>query len=216
MTPRFSIIHPSLGRPDQAVETARLWLSTAKHGYDIQYIVSLNSTDATRSQYLTKFSELPGVIIVTSEATNMVAASNVGAKEATGDILVLVSDDMHPLWHWDDQVAAEFDPDYATVLQVHDGIRNDIVTLPIMNRAAYKKLGYMYHPSYLSMYADNDLAETAKVHGMYKVSQLQFEHRHYSVGKAPVDATYKKENSKVSYEYGQRTFEWRKRNGFPL
>lgn len=216
MTPRFSIVHPSLGRPSQAAETARMWLSTAKHGHDIDYIISLNSTDAARGQYLTHFSELPGITIVTSDATNMVSASNVGAKQSKGDNLILVSDDMFPMWHWDELVAAEFDPELPTVLQVHDGIRNDIVTLPIMNRAAYLKLGYLYHPSYLSMFADNDLAETAKVHGMYKVSQLQFEHRHYTVGKAPIDDTYKRENSKVFYEYGQRTFEWRKRNGFPL
>jgi hypothetical protein len=212
----FSIIHPSLGRPDKAVETAEIWLSSAKRGYDIQYIVSLNSTDVARSQYITKFSAIPRVTIVTSDATNMVAASNVAAKEATGEIMILVSDDMFPMWHWDELLMAELDPEQAQVLQVHDGIRSDIVTLPIMTRAAYKKLGYMYHPSYLSMYADNDLAETAKVHGMYKVSQLQFDHQHYTIGKAPIDETYRKENSKVSFEYGQRTFEWRKRHGFPI
>jgi len=45
---------------------------------------------------------------------------------------------------------------------------------------------------------------------------LRFEHRHYTVGKAPNDATYKHENSSVKYTHGQRVYERRKREGFPI
>lgn len=213
---KISLLHPSLGRPEQAWQTFQTWISTSRDSFDIEYILSLNSTDVTRDRYRALFETFSHATILSSNSTNMVAASNVAAEHSTGDILVLMSDDMFPPWMWDVSLKAEMESKEATVLQVHDGIRNDIMTLPIMNRAAYLKLGYIYHPKYLSMYADNDLAETAKAHGMYKVSELQFEHKHYSVGKAPVDETYRKENSKVSYEYGFRTFEYRKRQGFPI
>jgi hypothetical protein len=201
---KISLLHPSLGRPEQAWQTFQTWISTSRDSFDIEYILSLNSTDGTRDRYRTLFETFSHATILSSNSTNMVAASNVAAEHSTGDILVLMSDDMFPPWMWDVSLKAEMESKEATVLQVHDGIRNDIMTLPIMNRAAYLKLGYIYHPKYLSMYADNDLAETAKAHGMYKVSELQFEHKHYSVGKAPVDETYRKEN------------EYRKRQGFPI
>jgi hypothetical protein len=103
------------------------------------------------------------------------------------------------------------------VLQVHDGIRSDIMTLPIMNRIAYNVLGYLYHPGYISMFADNDLAETAKTHHLYRISSIVgFQHNHYTVGKSHKDATYARENSSIATKVGEKLFEQRKAGGFPL
>ena len=85
-----------------------------------------------------------------------------------------------------------------------------------MNRAAFNKLGYIYHPEYLSMFADNDLHDTARKHGMLRFSELRFEHKHYTAGKSENDATYKHENSPIKYTHGQRVYERRKREGFPI
>ncbi len=148
----------------------------------------------------------------------MVMASNAGAKIAGQDILILVSDDMFAPQGWDSLLLDWFarHPEPA-VLQVHDGIRSDILTIPIMNRGAYERLGYLYHPKYISMFADNDLTETAKAHGMYHVDEsIEIEHRHYTVGKSQLDETYKRENSATAWTHGQRLFNQRQKIGFPL
>lgn len=215
---RFSLIHPSLGRPEQAHACWAAWRGFA-HYTDLEHIVSCNQSDPSLQVYASLFNNDESTVIAT-QSTNMVMASNFAAQRATGDVLILMSDDMFPPQRWDLLLEPYLDTDQPVVLQVHDGIRDDIMTLPIMNRAAYDKLGYLYHPEYLSMFADNDLAETAKAHGMYLVADfnpvIQFEHRHYTNGKAPMDDTYRKENSRVKWDHGQRVFERRKQQGFPI
>jgi hypothetical protein len=67
------------------------------------------------------------------------------------------------------------------------------------------------------MFADNDLTETARKHGMYHIDEsIEIEHRHYTVGKAQLDETYKRENSATAWTHGQRLFNQRQKIGFPL
>lgn len=211
---RFSLIHPSLGRPEQALACFNTWRAFA-YDLDIQHMLSLSANDPTIDTYTSLFDTDDSAVIL-SPATNMVAASNIAAQRADGDVLILISDDMFPPMNWDLLIAPYMATPDPVVLQVHDGIRDDIMTLPIMNRAAYDRLGYLYHPEYLSMFADNDLAETAKAHGWYVKCDIRFEHRHYTVGKSELDETYRKENSKTKWDHGQRVFERRKREGFPI
>ena len=211
---RFSLIHPSMGRPEQALACFNTWRGFASD-VGIQHIVSLSANDPTIDTYTSLFTTDDSAVIV-SPATNMVAASNIAAERADGDVLILISDDMFPPMGWANKITPYLDVDWPVVLQVHDGIRDDIMTLPIMNRAAYDRLGYLYHPDYLSMFADNDLAETAKAQGWYVKCDVRFEHRHYTVGKAELDETYRKENSKTKWDHGQRVYERRKRDGFPV
>jgi len=211
---RFSLIHPSLGRPEQAIGCLYNWRAFAPDA-EIQHLLSLSSSDTTIGSYMSLFDNEDSAIVI-SPSTNMVSASNIAAERADGDVLILISDDMFPPMGWDIKITPYLDVHWPVVLQVHDGIRDDIMTLPIMNRAAYDRLGYLYHPDYLSMFADNDLAETAKTQGWYVKCEVRFEHRHYTVGKAELDETYRKENSKVKWDHGQRVFERRKRDGFPV
>ena len=218
MTCRFSICHPSYGRPRKARETVAEWLAKMTTSEPIEWILSVNDNDPTYSNYFKSFGEL-GVNVVSDSFNGMVAASNAASKIATGSILILVSDDMHPPEGWDQLLLDDnqLNSDKPCVLQIHDSIRDDIMTLPIMNRAAYDKLGYLYHPSYISMFADNDLAETAKVHNMYYRSKIVgFEHKHWVNGKAQKDATYERESSSVAWQLGQKVYDQRKAGGFQI
>lgn len=218
MTCHFSVIHPSYGRPIQARQTVAEWLDKMTGSESIEWILSVNDNDPAYSNYFKSFGDL-GIPIVSDRFNGMVSASNAAARLAQGSILLLVSDDMHPPEGWDEMLMddARLASDDPCVLQVHDSIRDDIVTLPIMNRAAYDRLGYLYHDGYISMFADNDLAETAKAHGMYYRSDIVgFEHRHWVNGKAPKDDTYAREGSSIAWQVGEKLFEQRKEGGFPI
>lgn len=181
----------------------------------MEWIISLNDNDSKAEEYLKQFAGTPAMII-DSPSRNMVQASNAAARMANGDILILISDDMFPVGNWREAFTAAFAQHKGpAVLQVFDGIRSDILTLPIMNRAAYEALGYLYHPAYVSMFADNDLMETAKAKGFYKYHpEVRVEHRHYTNGKAVLDDTYMHENSMPAWKHGERLFNERKRHGF--
>jgi hypothetical protein len=84
-----------------------------------------------------------------------------------------------------------------------------------MNKALYDKLGYFWHPAYKSMFVDEDLYWTVRKLGALKAApELKFEHKHVSVGKAPMDDTYR--NSSANWDSGKATFQARKAAGFPL
>lgn len=214
----FNIIHPSFGRPSTAWKCYKSWIISKKSDDDIEWYISLNNNDNALNDYYTEFKD-EDVTIVTSDSTNMVQATNVAADLGKYDYYILVSDDMIPVHAWDVIIQEEFSKyqDVPAVLQFHDGIRNDILTIPVMNGKAFDMLGYIYYPKYISMYADNDLTDTCKRLGIYVNTGKQLsEHLHYTINKSPIDATYKKENSKIAFEYGKRLYDYRKKLNFPI
>lgn len=216
---KISIVHPSYGRPLQALECYVQWRKKSKHYNNIQWIISLSSDDTKIDEYCDLFDNIENVTLLISDTMNVVQAANIACKYITGDFIILVSDDMYACDNWDDELIKIFEEnkDKPLIVQIDDSIRKDIMTLPIMNYKAYEKLQYLYHPKYISMYADNDLTEVAKSHNMYyDATHLKFDHRHYSVGKSEIDDTYRKENSNIAFEIGKRIFEDRKNAGFPI
>lgn len=208
-------MHPSYRRPAEALKCYRDWLSKMKSQVYLEWIISLNNTDLTRNNYLNEF-EGEGVTIIESPSLNMVQATNAAASASKQEILILVSDDMYACEGWDKKIIERIDAIKGpAVLQVHDTIRCDILTIPVMNRAAYDMLGYVYYPGYVSMYADNDLTEVAKSLGIYyDATDIRFEHKHYTVGKSKLDNTYAKENSPYAMKLGKSLFEQRKKTNW--
>jgi hypothetical protein len=192
-------------------------MKTASGNHEYEWIVSLSKKDETIEQYYQTFTESNAVIIQT-RSNNMVEATNEAAKVSAGQILILVSDDMWSPQLWDERILHKFEMiDGPGLLQVHDGITSKKMTIPIMNREAYAKLGYMYHPEYISMFADDDLRATALTHGMYyNATDILIEHRHFSIGKAKYDKTYQSENSKTAWRKGEKIFFERAKLKFPI
>ena len=213
----ISLIHPSLGRPVQARKCYDHWMKTASGDHEYEWIVSLSKKDATLEEYYQTFTNSDAVLVVT-RSTNMVEAKNEIAKLCAGEIIILVSDDMWSCELWDTKILHKYEMiNGPGVLQVNDGITTLKLTIPIMNREAYAKLGYVYHPDYISMFADDDLRKTALQHGMYfNGTDIMIEHRHYSVKKAKYDKTYQSENSKLAWTKGEKVFFQRAKNKFPL
>ena len=213
----ISLIHPSLGRAVQARKCYDHWMNTASGDHEYEWIVSLSKKDATLEQYYQTFTDADAVLI-TTQSKNMVEATNDIAKLCAGQLIILVSDDMWSCELWDTKILHKFEMiNGPGILQVSDGITVTKLTIPIMNREAYKKLGYIYHPDYISMYADDDLRKTALQHGMYyNGTDIMIEHRHYSVNKAKMDKTYASENSRTAWKIGEQVFFERAKNKFPI
>lgn len=66
--------------------------------------------------------------------------------------------------------------------------RESISVASIMDRVYYNRFGYVYDPSYYSIYCDNEATDIARRLGRYKfVNQQIFEHIHPAAGKARKD-----------------------------
>jgi hypothetical protein len=212
----YSLCHPSRGRPAKAYSTFLNWIDKASMEDSYQYILSLDVDDPDLNTYRKQFKG-SGVEITVNPNRSMVDASNRAGQLANGEVLILVSDDFDCPADWNELLRDKFAAiNGPALLHINDAINNDgtlqtnVVTLTIMNRELYDHLGYMYHPDYFSMFVDNDLTETAKTLGAYYPAfDLTFAHNHWLNGKAPMDKTYKRENSQTAWTNGKKLFESR-------
>lgn len=209
----ISLIHPSRGRARLAYDRYSEWIMMADD-YRIEYIVSIDNDDPQAELYEDSF-----VNVVRNDTNNVVAATNKAAKETEGDILIYVSDDFSCPNGWDTLVEKEFEGvTEPMLLKVDDclqGFDVRVLTIPIMNRALYEKLGYFWHPEYKSMFVDEDLWWTCRNNGwLKKAPHLKFPHNHHSLGKCENDGTYRR--SEANWNQGKAVFARRKAAGFPL
>ena len=224
---KFTLVHPSRGRPMQAGKCIRQWLRNASGHNDIEYVLSLDIDDA--SNYVGVVNDLRDVDCKVCIGVNrsVVDALNVGAKEATGDVLIYLSDDFECPVDWDLDIEEAVGRDRFLgiypmdgkqwVLRVHDGNQDKTCTISIMSRSYYKALGYMYYPEYFSVYVDNDFTEEAEARGvLIDGMHLVFNHNHYLFGGLPYDATYEKENNPSAYKQGEALLERRRKEKFGL
>lgn len=230
---KFSIIHASYGRPKIAMQTIDKWLSNCYNIHDIQYILSIDECDPEYNNYERVvgkvFYEKLGRSITNSDAieaykksfrglsneTNTsVAAINNAAKQATGDIIIVISDDFEPIKNWDLNIYQQVYDKEDWILKTQDGTQPWIITLPIMDRAYYERFGYIYNPAYSHMFCDTELTHVADLLGRNLTSSLLFKHNHYSVGGIAKDQTSIKADK--TWGQGKKVYLERFKNNFGL
>jgi len=212
---RYSLLHPSRGRCARATEAIREWTARRSGSHAVEHILSVDTDDDVDGYR--RVANAEEVQLVVNANRSIVDAVNAAARTSTGDVLIVVSDDFGCPDDWD-RVLAEVIGDRRDVaVLVHDGVAARILTLPILGRALYETLGYVYHPDYVSMFVDDDLTHTARAMGkLVDARHLLFPHRHYTAGKSALDATYARQNSNAAWWHGWRVIEKRRANGFGL
>lgn len=218
---KISLLHPSRGRPEKSFINACDWLLKSWR-VDIELILSIDRSDPKALDYHRVYSEWPNHFpIWFSERDNLsvVEATNNAAAIAKGDILIYLSDDFKSPDNWAELVLKEFENENRPLLiKVDDCLQKfevPVLTVPIMNRALYERLKYFWHPSYKSMFCDEDLYWTARKLGALKFSpHLKFPHEHPANGKAPDDETYRA--SAKNWNQGKAIFTQRKAQGFQV
>lgn len=209
----ISLIHPSRGRPQKAHNTYENWTNKSL-AYDVEHILSIDNDDPCYKEYCTL-----GLNVLVYPNKSVVEATNAAAATSKGDILIYLSDDFDCPNGWHELIDKEFEGvNKPMLLKVDDclqGFDVRVLTIPIMNRALYEKLGYFWHPDYKSMFVDEDLWWTCRNNGWLKKAQhLKFPHNHHSLGKCQNDETYRR--SEANWDQGKATFARRKAAGFPL
>lgn len=208
----ISLLHPSRGRPEKAFITANNWMREAG-GVAVEHIFSLDKDDPLLSGY----NPVHKGRIIVNDNDCVVQATNHAAKEAKGDVLIYLSDDFDCFPLWGEQLKniinlyqGEF------MIKVHDGLQDfyaKVLTIPIMSRPLYNKLGYFFHPDYKSMWVDVDLYEVCDRMGVIKPHrEIVFQHNHYCNGKSKRDETYNR--SDAHFETGRRIYHRRRATNF--
>lgn len=218
--PVFSIIHATLGRPEQALQIREMWLSRARYPENVEYIYGLHSFDATSVKYLSGFKHA-----VTDEKG---AAINydTAAGAASGEIIIQAQDDCYPPDGWDDALIALIpDPSKPVFLATNDGQRDDNLTVNSIMTRAYMEIkaardpgenGFM-HRGYVTVFPDTENSFRAMQDADNGICErivardfvIYHDHPTYNPG-VPVDDTYRWENLPENYASGEKLF--RERN----
>ncbi len=236
--PLFSILHPS-NRPDAWRKVYDAWMAACVDPSQVEYVLCVDAGGPFFNP--PSFGPiLPhgfnGKFVSNSARHCAVDAYAAAAKASTGHVLICIADDIFPCEKWDSRLTlsiptkiegsqdidtvgqAVLDLSREFILDVSTGTPpgRRIFEMPMVSRPRYERLGYLFYPEYLSMYADNDMYEHAERDGVIiNARHLQFEHRHPFFNQSiPMDETYKHTNRPEAYEVGKRIFERRMAGGF--
>jgi hypothetical protein len=199
------------------------WFERCDHPERVEYIISVHKTRI--EEFLRHPPMNPGfgslvVIRNDGEDTN-VSQVNALAAKSTGKLMVGTMDDLFPPDHWD-TLLLEAVPELDGEFVVHCSSRSPRDREPLINagcmtRARYQRYGYLVHPAYESMFADDELTAVAYRDGVViQRFDIEFDHRHPAHGTAEVDDVYLAENRAESYALGERIFRSRQAQGFPV
>ena len=201
---KFLIQFPVRDRFTKFCSTLDLYINKASGTNEMFFNISIDTTDIniTKDKVITYFKKYPKVnyLVSVNDNKSKVEAIN-RIPKIDFDILLLASDDMEPQVNNYDTIIAnqmlKSYPDLDGSLWYPDGYQNRLNTLCILGKKYFDRFGYIYHPSYKSLWCDNEFMKVAQIlnRQMY-IDQCIIKHEHWANnGKFSKDALYLKNDS---------------------
>lgn len=167
---RLLIKFPTRGRPQKFLSTLQAYYEMLSGLHPVTVVVSADIDDPTMNNQIMieTLSQFTSLYLYLGNSKTKVEAINADIqRHPRFDILLLASDDMIPVVKGYDHVVAEcmrkFFPDTDGVLHFNDGNHGPhLNTLAIMGKRYYDRFGYIYHPSYKSLWCDNEFMQIAQ------------------------------------------------------
>ncbi len=168
---------PTRERPLKFIDLLADYHITADSYFDM--ICSIDEDDETMKDLV--FTS--GITYFEGKRTTKIDACNRDIPKDGWDIIILASDDMKPkVKGWDTRIKKDMAENFSDLngcLWYFDGRQPRIATMVIMGKKYYDRFGYLYHPSYKSLWCDNEYTDVAMKAGeMYKSDDCLFEHYH--------------------------------------
>lgn len=211
---RIAYKFASRSRPDKAkacIDNIR----SMSFSNDFDIYLTVDEDDPCLPDYLS----INGIYIDVSQAKSKVEAINWGLDKLNHfDILICMSDDMVFIKNGYDNIIREafFENNKQNLdLFIHfpDGNRDDLATMSIIGIDYFNRDKYIYHPSYMSLFCDNEAQEVAIIRNRYRfIDKKILSHNHPAYGKSSIDELYIRNESLFMIE--KNNYEYRKSNNF--
>ncbi len=203
---------PSRSRPDALRNVMTAYERLSSGNPRTGFLISLDEDDLSMADFVNP-TKMPCAIAL-GHSDSKIHAINRDVEKPDWDILVVGSDDCVPKTKdWDNHMRKDFEG-FDGIIWYPDGWNYRICCQPVMSRAYYELFNYIYHPSYKSLYCDNELTMVAKKLGKLKQSEsVKFDHLHYRNRKRMRDTLDKKNESFMKEDYER--FRDRVRANFP-
>ena len=165
--------YPTRERPHLFSKTLVSWYQNMSLD-NFEFLIACDDNDESmKSESMQKFLlQFPNLSTRYDNNVSKIEACNRGVSEKQFDIVVLVSDDMIPEVKGYDRLIVEnmkeHYPDTDGALWFFDGFNPDINTLSVLGRKYYERFNYIYHPSYVTQWCDQEHTDIAKSLGKLK------------------------------------------------
>jgi len=225
---KLVIKFPTRSRPHKFKPLLDKYIDFLSGKHDIRFIITMDEDDDTmNTEDIKSFIEnhkSNGIDIVYhyGQSKTKIEACNADLEGESGDVLLLISDDMVPVErNYDDIIYNNYQqvfPDYDGAIKFHDGLRQDVLmTLPCLGWKLYEKFGYVYYPEYKSVYPDNEQTEACILMGKLAVSQkCIIRHEWVHGGHEQADDLHQRNESSDHYESDGKLYRERKSRNFDI
>ena len=221
---RILFKYPTRGRVEKFFSTLNSYYELMVGSENFNFLISVDEDDLSMNNQatLSKIAEFKNANVVVGKSSGKIGAVNRDMEEVSGtyDIIVLVSDDMIPIIKgYDMTIRRDMYmnyPDMDGVLWYNDGHQGDrLNTLCILGSKYYDRFGYIYHPSYKSLFCDNEFMEVSKMLDKVKYfDRVIIEHQHWAWGYGDMDELYKLNEGPIHED--RVNFETRRKSRFSL
>lgn len=186
---------PTRSRPKQVVNVLKRYIELANRKDLLGICVSCDNDDSTmnngavRSELMNVLEPVAWKAMLFGDNKTKIEAANADMRIIPWewDIVVLISDDMVPQIKGYDSVIRShmtaYFPDTDGIVWVNDGTQgHKLNTLSILGRKMYERFGYIYHPSYKSLFCDTEFTDLCTENNCVYVSQCIIRHEHPGTG----------------------------------
>jgi len=214
---------PSRGRPERffkALDSIVLNLA-CDYAYHISCTLDEDDTTMNNDEVVSKIAAYKNTSIEWGASKSKIDAINRSMPEVPWDILVVCSDDIYfNVYGFDELIRNEMSQHFADndgFLHFHEKDSGAaLCVMSVMGKKYYDRFGYIYHPDFRSLFADNEATEVAKILGKYiYINYSIMEHLNPAYGYIERDEMFD-EQQQVGWTIDQQTYNRRKEKNFDL
>jgi len=179
---KLVIKFPTRARPEKFKNILSRYVDFLTGDNHARFVITCDNDDETMNNseminWMDRMSTRVDLVYHFGDNKTKVEAVNADLENETGDVLLVVSDDMMPAsLNYDAIITEAFEkifPNYDGAIKFSDGLRDDqLMTLPCMGWKLYKAIGHVYHPDYTSLFCDNEQTRLCAMLGKLAVADV--------------------------------------------
>jgi hypothetical protein len=223
---RLLIKFPTRNRPEKFKAALGRYIAFLSGRHEARFVITLDEDDPSMNNeairdWLDERARVADLVYHYGKSKTKIQAVNADLEGEKGDVLLVASDDMIPVRRRYDAIVfkafARFFPDFDGAIRFWDGQRpksDPLMTLAVIGFPLYRRFGYIYHPDYASVYADNeqtDLCLRMKRLAFSPVCIIRHEWTHEAF-----DDLHARNESEETYRIDREVRDARRARGFDL
>jgi hypothetical protein len=183
---KILIKFPTRSRPEKFFEVLDKYVDLLEEPENVHFLISCDLDDPSmfNPEVIERLNGYRNLVLRFGMNKNKIEAINADMEGRDFEIILLASDDMIPQQFGYDTILRQnfnkFFPDTDGVLWFNDGYQGkNLNTLCILGKKYYDRFGYIYHPSYVSLWCDTEFTEVSKMLNKVKyIDHVIIKHEH--------------------------------------